>query len=166
LHTNPSEYLIARETREAIIKEFKEILSYKNEFSSEIQELDSSDFNVLKSKEELKLKNKIPELKSEENLQTFRANFKKIGAEIGFTDKEIDNCVDSRMLEMAYYASIGKRASEKRNNAVHAQKRIASKPIKSVPNKFTNLSSQSKNNSAFAKLTKSGSIADALKIDF
>lgn len=168
LQQNPTEYILAQETRKKIIEELDGVIKQRDDIGDEIQKINHDDFLVLKNQQETKFKNRLPEFKSEGKFKEFQDNFKKIGSELGFSQDEIDNCVDSRLWELMHYAGIGKQVirAKKDFNAKAYEKRIAAKPFRKTTNQFASIGNQSKNKVAFDRLRKTGSINDALKLDF
>lgn len=169
LQRNPTEFLLAQETRKKIISELDSVIKQRNQAAEDLEQINQEDFLLRKSKSEAKFKNRLPEFKSESKLKEFYDNFKEIGSELGFSHEEIEYCDDHRLWELIHYASIGKKAvkAKKEFNFKMAEKRIASKPLRKTTNQFVSTNNNhSKHKMAFDRLKKTGNISDALKLDF
>lgn len=169
LRTNPALFLEEQEIRKLMISELDGVIKQRNQVAEDLNRINQEDFLLRKSKSEAKFKNRLPEFKSENKLKEFYDNFKEIGSELGFSNEEIEYCDDHRLWELIHYASIGKKAikAKKEFNFKAAEKRIASKPLRKTTNQFVSTNNNhSKHKVAFDRLKKTGSISDALKLDF
>ncbi|MEG8098812.1 hypothetical protein GY664_00930 [Candidatus Liberibacter brunswickensis] len=129
-------------------------------------ELDSEILEKKLETENKKLESIFPQTKDPEQRQCCFKNIFKIGNVLGFQEEEMKNIIDHRLLSLAHYAKIGWQARKTSEDAYH---KIKNKPsVKITTNKAKNhnlhrIFSQEK---AMQKLHQTGSIYDALEIDF
>ena len=109
--------------------------------------------------ENAKLRAAFPQTAKPDGRKAFFESAFDAANQLGFSDEEIQNVSDSRIFGLAYYAKKG-MAAEKA--AAKAKQKVASAP-KAAP-KTARVSEQS--NQAMKRLRQSGSIHDAVMVDF
>lgn len=125
-------------------------------------EISEDEVNRYRKSEDEKLVKAMPHLSDPAKRHAFDKDVKEAALDFGFTEDEIAQTADSRILQLVHYARLGKRAEHNRNNAkrrVETPKAGTAKRAK-VPAQVT------KNREAMRRLSKSGSLNDALEIDF
>lgn len=125
-------------------------------------EISEDEVNRYRKSEDEKLVKAMPHLSDPAKRHAFDKDVKEVALDFGFTEDEIAQTADSRILQLVHYARLGKRAEHNRNNAkrrVETPKAGTAKRAK-VPAQVT------KNREAMRRLSKSGSLNDALEIDF
>jgi hypothetical protein len=158
--SNPSQYQYERALRENAIAELGQVIQMQEEAVSEGQGFSAEEINRMKAAEQEKLVKAMPHLADPGRRVAFDAAVKETAQKFGFTEDEIAQTADSRILQLVHFAGIGKRAVENRANAkrrVETPKKGRTKASKAPP---------ARNRQAMQRLSKSGSIDDALAVDF
>lgn len=160
--TNPAEYQRQRAWREAAQRELDVLKQGKQQFEAAQEQFRAEDFERFKQAENAKLLKDFPELANPQKRAAFDADIAKFASEMGFPEEEVKNTVDSRILKALHWANYGWKVAQNRKNAkrrVEAPKKAKAKPARSVPEARSN-------RQAKQRLRKTGSLADALAIDF
>jgi hypothetical protein len=82
--------------------------------------------------------------------------------DLGFTEAEVKGQTDHRILGLAYYAKIGMEAERAKETAKAKVTKVAPTPAK----KPGQVRGGKSNRAAMQKLAKSGSLKDALNVDY
>ncbi|MBL0848959.1 MAG: hypothetical protein EU981_02550 [Candidatus Liberibacter ctenarytainae] len=113
-----------------------------------------------------KLETMFPQTKDPAQRESFFQNIFQIGKKFGFQDKEMRDIMDHRLLALAHYAQLGMQFQQTSDNVYH--KTLCKPSVTMAPrakrlHKQHRMISQEK---ALKKLYQTGSLEDALKIDF
>ena len=160
--SNPSQYQYQMALRNNAIAELQGVMNQAGQATQVSQEVSQEDFNRYKTLEEAKLIKQMPGLSDPGKMTAFRSSVVKSATEdFGFTEQEETQTYDARILRAIYFAKIGLKADHNRQNA---KRRIGEKPRKSDAKAAVRTGAGSK--AAMQKLQKTGSIEDAMSIDF
>lgn len=160
--SNPAEYQYQKALRENAMAELSQVLQMREEHGQAQQGFSQEDVTRLKGEEDAKLLKAMPHLSDPGKRAVFDKAIRETAVEFGFTEDEAAGVADHRMLQLVHYARLGKRAVTNRKNA---KRRVeAPKKGKARPAQVTAKSSS--NRKARERLSKSGSIDDAMGIDF
>lgn len=160
--SNPSQYQYQMALRNNAIAELQGIMNQAGQATQVSQEVSQEDFNRYKTSEEAKLIKQMPGLSDPGKMTAFRSSVVKSATEdFGFTEQEATQTYDARILRAIHFAKIGLKADHNRQNA---KRRIGEKPRKSDAKAAVRTGAGSK--AAMQKLKKTGSIEDAMSIDF
>lgn len=165
LGQDQSEYLRQQAIRKQFTDELSDVLQRQTQASTQIQSMEQAELEQLRSTEQKKLLDVMPMLSDEMRLASFNEGVTKTAQEFGFSEAEISAVFDHRLLHLVHMAGVGKRSIE---NGKNARRRIESKtatPAEKQPSK-TAARRMSANGKAMRKLSQSGSIEDAMLIDF
>ncbi|AHA27852.1 hypothetical protein [Candidatus Liberibacter americanus] len=164
--TDPATYQYMNDLRQKalnIVESFIEIGRHPNNIAIEYE--NESIAKKLESENE-KLESMFPQTKDPIQRETFFQNIFAIGKKFGFQEEEIKDIIDHRLLALAYYAQLGMK-SQKISNEVYNKTLL--KPavtISSKGKKYHNQHQTISQEQAIRKLHKTGSLYDALKVDF
>jgi len=159
--SNPGKYQYELALRKTAIAEFQKLGTMKQEVDSHRAQVSETDIANYKRAEDAKLVKAMPHLSDPAKRAVFDKSVREFAAEMGIPQDRIEKTHDATMLQLVHYARLGKRAEHNRNNSKRrvetpkTGKRVASKPV-----------ANAQNDRAMAALSKSGSFADAMKIDF
>jgi len=159
--SDPAAFTAQQAMRQRAIAELQGVVGMKGEIESHREQVRDEDMAAYKSEQDAALVKAMPHLKDEAKLAAFNANINKGALEFGFTEDEIAQTADARIRSALHYAIIGKRAEANRRNAarrVETPRKGKAKAAKQVANQ--------NNQKAMQRLSKSGSIDDAMEIDF
>lgn len=160
--SDPGAYQYQKALRENAISELAQLVQMQDGLGQAHQGFSQEDVVRLKGEEDAKLLKAMPHLSDPAKRAVFDTAIKETAIEFGFTEDEVAGAVDHRILQLVHYARLGKRAVTNRNNA---KRRVETpKKGKARPAKVTAKSSG--NRKAKERLSKSGSLEDAMGIDF
>ncbi len=160
--TNPAEYNYQKALRDQAINELTQFVEGTQNMAKQDQQINQVEFQRMAMAEEGKLLQALPHLQNPQNRAKFNDNLLTTAKEFGFSEQEIKETVDHRVLSLVYYARAGKAAMR---NQMNANRRVSqSKVGRSAPN--TRVATGKGNRTAMRRLGQTGSIADAMKIDF
>lgn len=159
--TDPGRYQYQRALRENAIAELNQLVQVKERIDTHKQAVSTEEFKAYQDREQAALLKKRPELSDPARRAAFDETVKATALSLGFTEAEIAQTADHRILDLVYLARIGQKAIENRNNA---KRRVETPKAARVAPKPAPVNVQNKK--AMHALSKSGRFADALKIDF
>lgn len=112
--------------------------------------------------ENARLSDMFPEVATQQGRQKFFTRAAEAAQEMGFPLSELNTVTDHRMFALAHYAKIGMEAMKSRTEA--KAKAAAAPPV--TPRKPGQTAQVTGNRDAMKRLARSGSIRDAVKIDW
>ncbi|WP_420013328.1 hypothetical protein [Tateyamaria sp.] len=160
--SDPGSYQYQKALRENAISELAQLVQMQDGLGQAQQGFSQEDITRLKGDEDAKLLKAMPHLSDPTKRAAFDTAIKETAIEFGFTEDEVAGAADHRILQLVHYARLGKRAVTNRNNA----KRRVEAPKKGRARPAQVSSKSSGNRKAKERLSKSGSIDDAMGIDF
>lgn len=160
--TDPSRYTQLKAQHDAVQSEVQRLLSIGQQAQRVQQNLSQADMQRIVAQENRALAEKMPETLKEEGRQKFFDAAYGAAEQLGFSKDELNGITDHRAFMLAYWAQEGLKAAEARKKA----KGKAAKAPPSAPNKPGARNSRNRNAEAMRRLSKTGSIRDALAIDF
>ncbi|APG84906.1 hypothetical protein SAMCCGM7_Ch2161 [Sinorhizobium americanum CCGM7] len=115
--------------------------------------------------ENAKLLEAFPQTGQAEGRQAFFADAFEAARELGFSDEEVREVVDHRLFKLAHYARLGLLAERARAKALQ---KVAVAPATAPRMKARNQAQRQQRESreAMQRLARSGSIRDAMAVDF
>ena len=163
LSVNQEEYLRQQAIRKSFADELSSVLSRKRDAQGQVDAMKEADLEQLRTTEAKKLVDEMPMLADPMKMTSFQESVSKTAVELGFAKEEIDAVVDHRLLRLVHLAGVGKRSLENQENA---RRRIKTKAQTPAAKKPAARRAPSANKKAMRALSQSGSIQDAMKIDF
>lgn len=158
---NPAQYVQAQAMRQQAMTELQGWLDAGTETQNAVSALTEAQTEQLRTAENDHLIKARPGLKDPAALAKFDSEVASAAKQFGFPDEMIAATHDHRVRQMAYYAAIGLRAEANRKAA---QRRVeAPKPGKPAA---ATAQPTDKSKQAMRRLSQTGSIKDAMKIDF
>lgn len=162
---NPVEYTRQKAIFDAAATRVNQILEMANGPKQVAGALTKEQRDSLLATENAKLAEAFPQTVTEEGRETFFEDAFETARQLGWTDEEMQDVTDHRYFKLAHYARLGmqaerakKKAMEKVNNAPPA--------VPQGKARGRNAQQARKNQDAMARLTKTGSLKDAMNIDF
>ncbi|CCN84541.1 conserved hypothetical protein [Vibrio nigripulchritudo SFn27] len=160
--SDPAAFQYQTALRNSAVAEIEKVFAASEQAQSTIQAASEQDKAHVRSEEDAKLLNAMPMLKDPGRRASFDAANKKTALEFGFSEQDIESTADHRILQLVHYARIGKVAEKNRKNA---RRRLTEKPSKG--NRSTPAPGKPpKNREAMKRLTESGTLEDAMAVDF
>lgn len=163
---NPGEYTRQKAIYDAALGQLNKIISMANEPKQVASKLTAEQEQEMLSREDEALAAAFPQTrKSRQDREKFFSETFDTARELGFTDEELKGHIDHRMFKLAYWARRGLDAEKAKTKALT---KVANAPP-AVPTGKSNgpaVQQARKNQDAMKKLSKTGSIKDAMMIDF
>lgn len=150
---------------QAGLEQLARVLALADEPSGVVAELQSAAAEERLAAENLKLLEAFPQTANEEGRQAFFADAFEAARELGFSDEEVQEVVDHRVFKLAHYARLGLNAERARAKALQ---KVSAAPALAPRMKAKTQAQQQRRESreAMQRLTRSGSIRDAMAVDF
>lgn len=142
-----------------------EVIAKANEPKDAANAITAEQRKEVLATENAKLAEVFPQTATPDGRKKFFESAASVARELGYSDEEIGQATDHRMFALAHYARIGMQAEAAR---AKAKQKVANVPPV-APNKRQpgqNANAVRKNQEAMKRLAKSGSIHDAMDIDF
>lgn len=115
--------------------------------------------------ENAKLMEAFPEIADEEGRLSFFAGAFDVARHLGFSEEEVREVADHRMFKLAHYARLGLAAEQAKTRAMAKLKRAPAPAARPRPAAKSERSPR-ESAEAMKRLSKTGSIRDAMAIDF
>lgn len=163
--TNPGEYTRQKAMFDVAMQQVNQILAMGGEPKQVSQQLTTEQQNQKLSEENQKLIEAFPEVAKPEGREKFFQNAFATGRDLGFSEEEMAGFDDHRYLKVIHYARLG-LAAEQAKAKVMQKMNNAPPPV--VKGKAQNIGAvqHRQNKEAMQRLSKTGSIKDAVLIDF
>lgn len=161
--TNPAEYVRQKAAHEAAITRVNEIAELGKKAQGVKQQVDITAHQEILEREFALLTERVPRLKDPKAREKFREDTFAAAREFGFTDEELSMATDHRLFLLADAAREGIAARKAR---AEAAKKVAVRPPVTAPAKRAAPEAKPGNADALKKLQRTGSIRDAMAIDF
>lgn len=160
---NPAEYARQKAIYDASLGNINKILAMAQEPKGVSEKLSAEDTAKKVAESRSELEKAFPQIKTEKgNTEFFQRAF-ETGRNLGFSEQEMQDFTDHRYLKVIHYAHLGLQAEKAKEKALA---KVANAPqAVPAPRQRQNLDSQ-KNKEAMRNLQRSGSIQDAMQIDF
>lgn len=162
-YSDPARYQAQKAQYDASIAQVQRLIEMSNEPKEVTGQITQEQHQKMVMEETRKLQDALPETATREGQKAFWESVVQTGEELGFSRQELAKVTDHRMLLLAHWAKKG-MAAEK---SVSKAKAKAQKAPPATPRKPGQPAKQANRNvDAMRKLSRSGSMKDALNIDF
>lgn len=162
--TDPQAYVHRKATYDAVVAQVNALIQMGAEPSAVKSALSQEDQSERLTRENEMLVQAFPETKKPEARQAFFEKAFSAARQLGFTDVETKSVVDHRHFALAYWAAKG-MAADKALATAKAKVKNAP-PIAAGPTRQRTAGQAAQNTDAMRRLSKTGSIRDALSVDF
>jgi hypothetical protein len=162
---DPNEYTRRKAIYDSAMAQVNKIIQLANEPKDVGNKLTKQQEEERISFEDAKLAEAFPQTRksAEERKKFFEQTF-QTAKDLGFTDEELRGQIDHRMFKLAHYARLGLQAEQAKGKAM--TKVANAPPIAKVKAKGPAAEQARANQDAMKKLSRTGSIKDAMSIDF
>lgn len=154
--SDPNQYTYQVAMRQQAIAELQGLMSVQEDMAGLSHQASQEDMGRHRAAEDANLVKAMPELKDPARRAKFDADNHAFALSLGFTEDQISNTVDHRLLRTIHLASIGAKAIENRANA---QRRVEP-PRKGAPVASAPVSDKSK--TAMRRFHQTGLLDDAV----
>lgn len=159
---DPGAYVRAKAQHEAAMAKVQELIELGKQPKQIADKLNNADHQATIAAENAALVDKFPEVAKPEGRQKFFARAAEAAQSVGFSMDDLSGVADHRLFALAHWANVGMQAAKARETA---KAKVANVPP-ATPRKPGQPATGPRNADAMRKLTKSGSMRDALAIDF
>jgi len=160
--SNPNEYQYQLALRNHALGELQQFYATNDAVGDNVSQVDAAEIERYRSQENDKLLAAMPALKEPGRKAAFDGANRKTALAFGFSEAEIDTTADHRILQLVHYARLGKQAE---HNRKHAKRRLAEKPSRGTRAALA-ASKPNKNRDAMRRLQQTGTLEDAMQVDF
>jgi len=166
LGQDQGEYLRQQAIRKSFTDELSAVLNNQAMASSQIDAFGQAEAQTLRAAETKKLIEAMPMLGDDMKMASFKEGVQNTAMSFGFSEQEISAVFDHRLLHLVHMAGIGKRSLENGKNARRRIERKTATPAMTKPASKAAKRTVSNNGKAMRRLSQSGSIEDAMMVDF
>ncbi|WP_085033930.1 hypothetical protein [Ensifer aridi] len=162
---NPNEYTRQKAVYDSSLEQVQRLIDMSAEPKKVGDELKTAVTEETLAAENAKLLDAFPHLAKDDAREKFFADAFRVGQDLGFSQDEMQGFTDHRYFKVMHYAMLGLQAEQAKNKAM---KKVANAPpaaVKAKPNGPVNQKAR-QNQDAMKRLSKTGSIKDALLVDF
>jgi uncharacterized protein YlzI (FlbEa/FlbD family) len=160
---DPNGYVRAKAQHEAALAQVKTLIELGEKARGVTTAISEADKQAMIARENAMLAERVPEVATEKGRQQFFSRTAEVAQDLGFSMDELQGVTDHRIFVLAHYAKVGMEAMKARQ--VAKAKTQSAPPV--APRKpGQGATAKSGNAEAMRKLARSGSIRDALKIDW
>lgn len=164
--TDPNRFVQMKAMHEAATAQISALLEQAGQVKQVEQALTNEQKRELLMQENAKLVERFPVTATKEGHAKFFETAATAAKELGYSDDEIKSVMDHRMFALAHYAAMGMRAEKAQ---AKAKAKVQNAPPVASPKaqkQGVNASKARRNQEAMKRLARTGSIEDALAIDF
>lgn len=163
--SDPAEYTRQKAMFDVAMGNVNKILQMSGQPKQVVQQLTEAQRNELLFAENAKLTEAFPEIAKPEGREKFFQKAFETGRNLGFTDDEMKQFMDHRYLKVIHYANLGLAAEQAKKTALQKVNNAPAAVPRGKP-QGQNAAQVRKNQDAMKRLGKTGSIRDAMAIDF
>jgi hypothetical protein len=163
--TNPGEFVQKKAMHDAAMAQVNAILSQAGQVKDVANTLTNEQRSELLRSENAKLAEAFPQTATQEGRKQFFDHAAGAARELGWSNDEIGQVVDHRMFKLAHYAALGLAAEKAK---AKAKAKVANVPpvAQQKRQQGANAAKAAKNKDAMKRLARTGSIQDAILVDF
>lgn len=163
---HPAEYTRQRAIYDDALAGISRVLSMANDPKAIGGEISKAATVETLEAENTKLLEAFPTLKKPEAREKFFADAFKAGKDLGFSDEEMRGFTDHRYFKVMHYALRGLEAERARKTALQKVANAPAVPPRGKPAGSATNTQARANKDAMKRLNRTGSIRDAMQIDF
>lgn len=161
--TDPGKYTAQKAQYDAAVAQVQKLIEIGSQPKQMKQERDQKEHSAHIADENRKLAELFPKTATEAGRREFWDMVQGVGGELGFAPDELKRVTDHRIFALAHWANLGMKAERAKEKA----KAKVEKAPPATPHKPGQSGAKaSKNVEAMQRLRRSGSIHDALMVDF
>lgn len=149
-------YLLAQAAHHQAVEQVKKLVEMGEQVKAVRTDFDAKDREARVKVENQRLIEKFPEAATVAGRTKFMTDAADAAQAVGFTMEDLQGVEDHRMFALAHWAKIGMNASKAKPKAV--EKVTKAPPRRAAP--------QTQSRKALERLTRSGSMRDAMRVDF
>lgn len=162
---DPQAYQRQWALHQAGLQQLSQVMALADAPTSVAAELQAEATEERLEAENARLLEAFPETGNDQGRQAFFADAFETARELGFSEEEVREAVDHRLFKLAHYARLGLIAERSRARALQ---KVAAAPASAPRMKARNQAQrhQRESREAMQRLARTGSIRDAMAVDF
>ncbi|MBX5206696.1 hypothetical protein [Rhizobium sp. NZLR11] len=162
---NPNEYTRQKAIYDSALAQVNKIIQLANEPKDVANKLTGEQQSAQLATENAKLLEAFPQTAKPEGRKKFFDEAFQTARDLGYSDEELRDVIDHRHFKLAHYARLGLEAEKAKSKALT---KVANAPPAVANGKSKGPAAQQAraNQDAMKKLSRTGSIKDAMSIDF
>jgi regulator of replication initiation timing len=160
--TDPGKYVADKAMHDAMMAQVAAVIEQAQAPKEAVNTLTQEQRAELLQSENAKLAEAFPQTAKPETRKKFFDDVTRVASELGYSQADLEGVTDHRMFKLAYYAKLGMDAEKAKAKA--AQKVAKVPPM--AQQKRQAPAQVRANQDAMKRLAKTGSIHDAMAIDF
>ena len=162
-YSDPNAYTRQKAAHDAAVSELQQIIQIGSQAKEAVGAVSQVDQQRVAAEENQKLVERFPETATPKGREAFFKQTAEAAQSVGFSIEELRGVTDHRMFALAHLASMGMKAQEAQGKA----REKAAKAPPATPNKpSAKRNGAARNREAMSRLSKTGSIQDALRVDW
>lgn len=163
--SDPGEYTRRKAFYESALSRVSQIMEMATTPKEVAQQMSTEQRSEMLAGEKRALEEAFPQIKTDEEHEKFFTDAFDTARELGFSEQEMARVTDHRYFKLAHYARLGLQAEAAKRRALQ---KVNNAPVAVPKGKAQGGNAQqSRNNrAAMQRLSKTGSIKDAMLIDF
>lgn len=159
---DPNGYVRQKAQHDAAMAQVQKLIELGTQPKEIAATLNNADTRNRLAEEKQRLAERFPEIATKEGQEKFFASTAEAAQEAGFTLEELNGITDHRLFVLAHWAKEGMKAAQARQVA---KAKVANVPP-ATPRRPGQPAQVNRNAEAMRKLSKSGSIRDALSVNW
>jgi hypothetical protein len=163
-YENPAAYAAQLAQHDASKRQWQQVLEASNEAREAVQSFTQEQRQEVLLAEAARLKERIPEMATEKGREEFTKKALEVANLAGVSEEELRSFTDHRYFVVLKYAIQGLAAEKAK--AIAKQKTASAPPVAPAKRQAPQSSAAIKNGEAMKRLARSGSIQDAMNVDF
>lgn len=162
--TDPNAYVQQKAVFDANMAQIQGLIELGTTAKGEAAQLSQAEFQERIEHANRQLEELLPEIRSPEAREKFNQTTWETARHFGFSPEELNRTADHRILMLGHYAAIGLKAEQAK---AKVQQKVQAAPTATAPKAKPKGNPQFlRNKEAMRRLSKTGSINDAMSIDF
>lgn len=162
-YRDPAAYTRAKAAHDAAVQQVQQIIQVGEQAKQAQQNVSNVDRQRIVAEENTKLVQRFPETATPKGRQAFFAQAAEAAQAAGFSMDELQGVTDHRMFALAHLASLGMKAQQAQTKA--REKAAKAPPVAQKPSN-PKVQAAARNREAMKRLSQTGSIRDAMRVDF
>jgi regulator of replication initiation timing len=162
--TDPGKYVADKAMHDAMMAQVASVIEQAQAPKEAVNKLTAEQRSELLQSENAKLAEAFPQTAKPETRKKFFDDVSRVATELGYSQQELEGVTDHRMFKLAYYAKLGMAAEQARAKATNKVANVP--PMAQQKRQAPIAGKQRANQDAMRRLAKTGSMADAMAIDF
>lgn len=162
--TDPGKYVADKAMHDAMMAQVASVIEQAQAPKEAVNKLTAEQRSDLLQSENAKLAEAFPQTAKPETRKKFFDDVSRVATDLGYSQQELEGVTDHRMFKLAYYAKLGMAAEKAQAKATNKVANVP--PMAQQKRQAPIAGKQRANQDAMRRLDKTGSMADAMAIDF